>query len=88
MGRVEGKDSHAISDHQTPYPLRPIRAGVAPTLDRAVKREAARAHELIEQAAVKGKIVLMVNESGGYNMTEGSSSRGFIKALPGMARKV
>jgi len=24
--------------------------------------EAARAHELIEQAAVKGKIVLMVNE--------------------------
>ncbi len=36
---------------------------ITPSIERRLKlEEAARAHELIEQAAVKGRIVLMVNE--------------------------
>ena len=37
---------------------------IKPSIERRMKLEdAARAHELIEQAAVKGRIVLMVNEN-------------------------
>jgi len=37
---------------------------IKPSIERRMKLEdVARAHELIEQAAVKGRIVLIVNEN-------------------------